>query len=411
MTRALRTRVYGSGPASSTSLPPARRGPVGKGRRHFGSVRKLPSGRYQARYLHAGAECVAPATFVTKADALAWLAAAETDIHRGAWVTPAAGKTTLAEYGRSWLAGRSDLRPVTRAKYEHMLERHVLPALGGYELAALTPSAVRNWYMGMRRRYANGTAADDCYRVLRTIVLTAVSDGLIVKSPCQVKGAGNARSAERPVASVAEVTAAIEATDERYRLAVLLAAWCQLRRGEVLGLQRRDIDLLHGTVRIERALVRPTHGPVLVGPPKTAAGQRTLAVPSNVLPALRDHLERFVAPEPGSWLFVAEDGGPMVPSTLDRVWQRARRAIGRRDLFFHDLRHSGLTWAAASGASVAELMRRGGHANPRAALRYQHATEDRDRAIAEALASLASDGVVPLRQASGVQSAASASSE
>jgi integrase len=300
---------------------------------------------------------------------------------------------------------------VTRAKYEHMLERHVLPALGGYELAALTPSAVRNWYMGMRRRYANGTAADDCYRVLRTIVLTAVSDGLIVKSPCQVKGAGNARSAERPVASVAEVTAAIEATDERYRLAVLLAAWCQLRRGEVLGLQRRDIDLLHGTVRIERALVRPTHGPVLVGPPKTAAGQRTLAVPSNVLPALRDHLERFVAPEPGSWLFVAEDGGPMVPSTLDRVWQRARRAIGRRDLFFHDLRHSGLTWAAASGASVAELMRRGGHANPRAALRYQHATEDRDRAIAEALASLASDGVVPLRQASGVQSAASASSE
>ena len=151
-------------------------------------------------------------------------------------MAPAAGKTTLAEYGRSWLAGRSDLRPVTRAKYEHMLERHVLPAFGGYELAALTASAVRNWYMGMRRRYANGTAADDCYRMLRTIVLTAVSDGLIVKSPCQVKGAGNARSAERPVASVAEVTAAVEATEERYRLAILLAAWCQLRRDDGNGL-------------------------------------------------------------------------------------------------------------------------------------------------------------------------------
>ena len=86
----------------------------------------------------------------------------------------------------------------------------------------------------------------------------------------------------------------------------------------------------------------------------------------------------------------------MVPSTLNRVWQRARKTVGRPDLFLHDLRHSGLTWAAASGASVAELMRRGGHANPRAALRYQHATEDRDRAIAEALASLASRPVVPL---------------
>jgi integrase len=50
----------------------------------------------------------------------------------------------------------------------------------------------------------------------------------------------------------------------------------------------------------------------------------------------------------------------MVPVTLNRVWQRARKTIGRTDLHYHDLRHTGLTWAAASGASIAELMRRGG---------------------------------------------------
>lgn len=297
-------------------------------------------------------------------------------------------------YAKAWLDGRSDLRPVTRSKYEHMLERHVLPTLGAYELAALGPSAVRSWYMGMRQRYL--TTADDAYRMLRAILITAVTDGHIVKSPCQVKGAGNPRSAERPVASVAEVTAALEAVPERYRLAILLPAWCQLRRGEVLGLQRRDVDLLHGTIRIERAVVRPMKGPSVVGPPKTSAGARTLAVPSHMVPALKEHLAHFVAPEPGAWLFQADAGGPMVPSTLNRVWQRARKTVGRPDLFLHDLRHSGLTWAAASGASVAELMRRGGHANPRAALRYQHATEDRDRAVAEALASLASRPVVPL---------------
>ncbi len=71
------------------------------------------------------------------------------------------------------------------------------------------------------------------------------------------------------------------------------------------------------------------------------------------------------------------------------MWERARRAVGRPDLRLHDVRHSGLTWAAASGASVAELMHRGGHASPAAALRYQHATADRDRAIADALAALA----------------------
>jgi integrase len=172
----------------------------------------------------------------------------------------------------------------------------------------------------------------------------------------------------------------------------------------VLGLQRRDIDLLHGTVRIDRAVVRPMKGPSVVGPPKTSAGARTLAVPSHILPVLEEHLAHFVAPEPDAWILQAVAGGPMVPSTLNRVWQRARKTVGRPDLFLHDLRHSGLTWAAASGASVAELMRRGGHANPRAALRYQHATEDRDRAIADALAGLALSPVAPFKRSSSPRS-------
>jgi Phage integrase, N-terminal SAM-like domain len=120
-------------------------------RRHFGGVRKLPRCRYQARYWHAGNDHVAPSTFAAKTDALVWLSAAETDIHRGAWTAPKAGKTTLAEYPTTWLHGRSGLRPVTRSKYGHMLERHVLPVLGRYELATLSPSAVRSWYMAMRQ--------------------------------------------------------------------------------------------------------------------------------------------------------------------------------------------------------------------------------------------------------------------
>ena len=366
-------------------------------RRHFGSVRRLPSGRYQASYYHEAIRHVAPQTFASKSEGQAALAAIEADILRGVWIDPAGGRITLARWANDWLTSRTDLRPVTRAKYRHMLDRHVLPVLGGHELAKLRPSVVRGWYMGMRARYK--TTADDAYRMLRAILTTAVTDGLIARNPCQVKGAGQSRSAERPIASVAEIAAAAEATPEHHRLAVLLPAWCQLRRGEVLGLQRRDMDLLHGTIRVDRFVVRPMSGELVIGPPKTSAGRRTIAVPSNILPAVRDHLERFVGPDADDWLFTSESGGPMLPSTLNRIWQRARKAIGRTDLFYHDLRHSGLTWSAASGASIAELMRRGGHANPTAALRYQHATEDRDRAIADALADLAAGTVVPLRTA------------
>ena len=74
---------------------------------------------------------------------------------------------------------------------------------------------------------------------------------------------------------------------------------------------------------------------------------------------------------------------------LGLAWRRSRLAVGRPDLHFHDLRHSGLTWSAATGASVAELMRRAGHASQSAALRYQHATDARDRVLAEALGQLA----------------------
>ena len=137
---------------------------------------------------------------------------------------------------------------------------------------------------------------------------------------------------------------------------------------------------------------RPT-----LGPPKTDAGRRNLAVPSNVLPILSEHLVQHVGPDSEAWLFPGQEGQPAHPRSLDHAWAKARQVVSREDLRFHDVRHSGLTLAAATGASTAELMRRGGHASPQAALRYQHATEDRDRILADALADLAKRApVVPI---------------
>lgn len=361
-------------------------------RRHFGSVRKLPSGRWQAGYWHNGARFTAERTFDAKADAQAWLSSVETDIGRGGWIDPGAGIVTLGTFALLWLAGRSDLRPTTRAKYAGLLRLHIVPALGNAPIAKVTALTVRAWYHDLAEKHQ--TTADDSYRLLRAILNTAVADAVIARSPCQVKGAGQVRSPERPVASVAELAAAVEALPDRLRTAALLAAWCQLRRGEVLGLQRRDVNLMHRTLRVERAWLAPLGSAPVLGPPKTDAGRRTITIPGNVMPVLQDHLERFVAIEAESWLFATSTGTAVSPRNFTRAWSTARAAAGRPDLHLHDLRHSGLTWAAATGASTAELMRRGGHINPRAALRYQHATEDRDRVLADALAGLASPAEV-----------------
>jgi integrase len=361
-------------------------------RHHFGGVRKLPSGRYQARYFNVDQRFTAPDTFATKAEALAWLAAAQTDIRRGTWTDPVASALTLNSYGQQWLEGRSDLRITTKGKYTHLLNSHILPILGNLELSKLAPSDVRRWYQGLSRDHE--TTADDAYRLLRAIVNTAIADNLIVRSPCQVKGAGHVRSPERPIASVAEVANAVEAMPDRYRLAILLLAWCQLRRGEVLALQRRQVDEMHNSVRINQSWAVSYSGNATIGPPKTAAGVRTLAVPAHIVPVLHKHLDRWVGPAPEAWLFGTSTGTAISARNFERAWAKARLLAGRPDLHLHDLRHSGLTWSAATGATTAELMRRGGHASPRAALKYQHATQDRDRALADALAELATGQVV-----------------
>ena len=361
-------------------------------RRHFGSVRKRSSGRWQASYWHDGRSHNAPQTFATKSDALSYLAITEADIHCGAWIDPRAGRITVKEYANEWLSRRPDLAVRTTEPYRYLLDDHILPSLGSTTLAALAPSKIRGWHAKLAQAHAS-TAAKS-YRLLSSITRTAVADGLLLASPCKVAGAGTEHAPERPIASLAEIEALAAGMPERLQLLVLLATWCQLRRGELLELRRQDIDILHGTLDVGRSRTFLMTGNALVKAPKTAAGRRTLAIPAKVQPALVEHLERFVGAAQDSLVFTGDRGGPVSRAVLQRAWTRARTAAGRTDLRIRDLRHTGLTLAAATGATTAELMHRAGHASASASLRYQHATKDRDRVVAAALAELAQPAAI-----------------
>jgi integrase len=354
------------------------------GRRHFGSVRKRPSGRWQATYRHEG-ERYSAGSFSSKADALALLSTIEADLRRGAWIDPRTGQITVRTYANEWLQRRPDLAIRTRELYRYIFDKHIFPSLGQATLAGLAPSKIRGWHAGIAQEHP-ATAAK-AYRLLSSIMRTAVVDGLILSSPCKVDGAGTERAAERPIASVAEIEALTSAMPEHLRLLVSLATWCQLRRGEALGLRRKDIDLLHATIHVEQSRTFSMDGTPIVKQPKTAAGRRTLAVPEYLIPSVADHLMRFTDICPDSLIFNDVEK-PLTRDALQSKWERARASIGRQDLRFHDLRHTGLTLAAATGATTAELMHRAGHASAAAALRYQHATKDRDRVLAEALGRL-----------------------
>ena len=380
-------------------------------RRRFGSIRKLPSGRHQARYRdETGAEYTAPETFATKTDAARWLATVEADMLRGRWVEPHAGQVTLTAYASDWLAHRPGLRPRTRELYGSLLRLHILPGLGGAELSRITPTAVRRWHAELSEKRGAVTVAK-AYRLLRTILGTAVADEVIVRNPCTVAGAGVERSPERPVATVAQVFELASAVEPRYRALVLTAALTGCRWGELVGLRRRHLDLLHGTITVAEVLVEGRDG-LSVGPPKTDAGRRTVALPPPLLPELEEHLANFSAPGPDGLVFCGQKGGMMRRGNFSAKWAKAVRTVGMEELHFHDLRHTANTLAAATGASTAELMHRMGHASSAAALRYQHATRDRDQAIARALGDLiAGQGATVTPIANGMPTARPASGD
>lgn len=325
-------------------------------------------------------------TFRRRSDAERWARQQETRRDLGELVDPRAGAVTLGEYAERWLPTR-DLRPRTRQLYEHLLARRIAPAFGMTPINRLTTEAIRTWHAQATRDVSLLQAAK-AYRLLRAVLNTAVADGLLARNPCCIPGAGQERSPERPLVGPPDVMLLADAIESRYRALVLLAAVGGLRVEELLGLQRRHVDLSEATVRVEQQAIELFDGTRIITQPKTAAGRRTVAVPALVVQALELHLGWFTGLEADAWVFVGQSGNPTRRIALQRSWTAAREATGMTHITLHDLRHAGATIAAWTGASTKELMARLGHSTPRAALRYQHAARHRDREIAERLGEL-----------------------
>ena len=272
-----------------------------------------------------------------------------------------------------------------RELYEGYLTNHILPTLGQLTLGQLTTATVRRWHSDLLARGLGRSTAAKCYRLLRAILNTAVEDRHLVTNPCTIKGAGVEAAEERSIPDLQQVFALAEAVVPRYRVLVLLAAFGGLRKGELFGLRRGDIDLLHRVIEIRSQRQESRTGEQLIGPPKTAAGRRTLALPEEVIPAIEEHLATWVGPEPDALVFVGERGAGVRAGVWQREWDRARQSVGLPGLHLHDLRHVAGTLAAATGAGTKEIMRRLGHATQDAALRYQHATDERDRVLASGI--------------------------
>lgn len=415
------------------------------GHRRFGNVRRLPSGRFQIRYPGPdGRIRTGPDTYDRKSDADKALVLIEAQIAAGEWTDPDRGKVKLADYAATWITERPKLRPRTVDLYRWLLKKHIAPYLGGVQIGKLSTAMVREWRASLLARGVSASMAAKAYRLLRAVLMTAVEeDKILARNPCRIRGAGDEDAPERPVLTVAQVFALAELVgrrpvgnirklpaggyrlrfrrhgsfrtspevygtradaeralrkladdgradchhDRRYLALVLLATFASLRWGEVTALRRCDIDLEAGTVRVRAALVERSTGEILLGPPKSRAGRRVVGIPQVIIPVLREHLTIYVKDEPGALAFPGAQGGPLRRGNFNKMsaWPYAVRSIGAEGLHFHDLRHTGNTFAAASGARLRDLMARMGHDSERAAMIYQHEARGAGQAITSAI--------------------------
>jgi integrase len=364
----------------------------GRKSRQFGNIRKLPSGRFQARYRGPdGRMHPAPSTFERKSDAARWLSFKQAEIASGDWITPELARQLFAEYADQWVRDRV-LKVRTVELYRGLLKNHLLPTFGTAAMGEIDEAAVRRWRKERleagktaRRPFGPVTVAK-AYRLLHAIFTTAADqDRIVRRNPCSIDGAGKEDSPEREIVPLSVVFTIANRVPVRYRALVLLATFADLRWGELAGLRRENVDLDACEVRVVETLADPDRGSLRPETPKSRAGRRTVAFPVELVPELRRHLERFAEPGERGYVFVGPKGGRLRRSNFRPIWHRARTSVGLPDLHFHDLRHTGGTLSAATGASLKELMARLGHSSVRAAMMYQHATRDRDKVIAQAL--------------------------
>lgn len=387
-------------------------------RRANGTVREA----WRARYPDPlkGGTAQIERTFATKREAEAWIKRQGTAVLDGTHVDPRRAERRFEEVAHAWRETWADLEPKTRAGYEAILGRHVLPRFGSAKVGAVSTEAVQ--------RYVNELAAERApntvrrvYSVVRAVLRVAVERRYIAANPCDAvklprkgarsHGAGRGRML---FLSPPEVRALADAMPRPYRLPVYVAAYTGLRAGELWALRRRDADLLHGVLRGERALKEINSSAdsldgdkgLIFGPTKTHAS-RAVSLPPFLRAMLADHL---ASPSPGGdrpddLLFPSQTGRPVRHNLFyKRTFKPAvtgalpDRLHGFR---WHDLRHTCAALSLAVAPNLHVVKERLGHEDIRTTINvYGHLLPSVDQALADGLGALheeaAPDNVVAL---------------
>lgn len=343
--------------------------------------------------------------FSTRRDAQEALTAILGQIQQGSYIEPS--KQTLAQFMRQWLASiRASVGPSTWTGYRMLAEAHIIPTLGAIPVQHLTASRLNSFYADLLengRRDGKGSLSPRTVRYAHATVHKALGDGVRMVLLARNVAEQATPPASRPrqelrTWSAEELRCFLESVqDDRLYAAYVLAATTGLRRGEVLGLPWRNVDLGAGRIAVTQTLI-PVNGAVTYSTPKTAKGRRSVALDVFTVNALRAHrvrqLEERLAlglgtPAEDALVFTALDGSPLHPGQFSGRFDRLVEAADVPRIRLHDLRHTHATLALQAGIHPKVVSERLGHSNVSITLdTYSHAIPALEEEAATKVAAL-----------------------
>jgi integrase len=377
---------------------------------HITKRKKGDTIKWRARYPDPsyGGKKEIERTFPKRAEAERWLRNQQVALDRGLHIDPASSDRRFVHVADAWRATWLELEPKTKAGYDSILNKHILPRWQDARIGAVDAASVQGWINELAASGRSPKTVRNIYGALRSALTVAVEHRYITTNACDAvrlpkRSAYGDNGTNKPkvVLEAAEVATVAEAIAPHYRVLIYTAAYSGLRAGELGALRRRHIDLLHGKLHVAGALkeinstspsLREDERGLVFGTTKTDK-DRTVGIPRFLVAMLTDHLATLPA-DPDALVFTSPNGGPhrhdnfrkrhFYPAVRRRYCAACdttvkpedercpERSCGSDDLRyllpkakhrlrFHDLRHTCATMLIAGGAPALAIRDHLGH--------------------------------------------------
>ena len=321
----------------------------------------------------------------TKRDAEIELAKLITSAANGGYVDPS--KISVAEFIDRWVSdwARGHLSPKTLERYKELLNAHVRPHLGSKKLQKIKPCDLASFYSELTQSGRIGRSGPNAgaglapvtvayiHRILHRAFGHAVTWGLIAFNPAASVEPPRAQRKEISILTadqVRDVLTKLRGCSMYLLAAVGLATG--MRRGELLALRWKDVDLDNQKLTISRSLEQTNSG-LRFKSPKTKHGRRSISVAPSIVAELRAHrraqAELRLALGLGkdaddALVFRRPDGEPLKPNSVSTEWRRLVKKLKLPSVSLHAWRHTHASQLIASGMDILRISRRMGHSSP-----------------------------------------------